>query len=286
MVFLLVYRLVNLTKGFQVVFWMNMISLHIRPLSGEFMRITKETVPIDDVIGRYEASLTGCHLKCRATIGCARYGSENMDMTGPITWCYLLKDGDDLLKGDGEVLQLYVVEKDRTRYIPWMKVPVEKLAPKTSVKPTTAAIPEYIPLKDAKQNSTYLLNHCEGNKCTANKSLDGDLSTSSVTRSGGSSQWWSAVLVDVSRIERILVYVSSWAFNRRKFNRFKVETKRNTDEKWTVCKDEYKMEAPYYPHIVQCSSPTIAKYIRLSVAGGGTLYLREVKVWGVMIVSK
>ena len=63
---------------------------------------------------------------------------------------------------------------------------------------------------------------------------------------------------------------------------FQVETRRKVDESWEVCRGEYAMTEPLFPHVVQCDEPhaTIAKYIRISVAGHNHLYLLEVKVMG------
>ena len=84
-------------------------------------------------------------------------------------------------------------------------------------------------------------------------------------------------------IERILVTTTDYAFRMGKFRRFKVETRLTSSAPWTVCKGEYSIKGSYKPHVVKCNNPTIAKYIRLSVAGGPNLYLSEVIVEGVPV---
>ena len=84
----------------------------------------------------------------------------------------------------------------------------------------------------------------------------------------------------LAKIEKILCATTKYAIESGKFDRFKVETRITTSEPWKVCKGEYSIEGPWRHHEVKCNNPTIAKYIRLSVAGGVNLYLSNVEVVG------
>ena len=136
-----------------------------------------------------------------------------------------------------------------------------------------------IPLKNAEQSTTYTTDGCAGNLCTANKAIDGNLATQSVTRES-QLESWSAELEELSSITKILVYANSYALGAGKYSRFKVEVKTSQNAAWKVCKAEHAMQAPHDPNEVICEKPMIAKYVKLSVAGGPNLYLNEVKVLG------
>ena len=128
------------------------------------------------------------------------------------------------------------------------------------------------------QSSTHTADGCTGNVCTANNVIDGDLATQSVTRES-QLESWSAELKELSSITKILVYANSWALGAGKYSRFKVEVKSSQNAEWKVCKAEHAIQAPSIsPNVVGCDHPTIAKYVRLSVAGGVNLYLQEVEV--------
>ena len=89
------------------------------------------------------------------------------------------------------------------------------------------------------------------------------------------------------KIEEILVSTTKYAFESGKFRRFKVESRMTASEPWKgtwkVCKGEHSMTGSYSPHKVKCDTPTVAKYIRLSVTGGTNLYLTDVRVLGTVI---
>ena len=129
------------------------------------------------------------------------------------------------------------------------------------------------------QSTTYTTDSCAGNVCIANKAIDGDLATQSVTRES-QLESWSAELEELSSITKILVYANSWALGAGKYSRFKVEVKTSQNGAWKVCKAEHAMQAPHDPNVVVCDGgPMNAKYLRLSVASN-PLYLNEVKVFG------
>ena len=141
-------------------------------------------------------------------------------------------------------------------------------------------------LSDAIQSSTNTWYSCVGNKCTADRAIDGDLTTSSVTEASNKAnhvEWWSATLGNPSRIEKILVYGSEYAFGKGYYRHFTVKTRMKTSDSWKVCKGDYSIKGSYRPHEVKCNTPTIAKYIRLSVTGFASLYLQEVRVLGIPI---
>ena len=124
------------------------------------------------------------------------------------------------------------------------------------------------------------LYSCAPDKCPASAAIDGDMNTKSVTLEQ-QWVWWSAELTRTVIINEIHITTTKYAFESGKFNRFSVETgMTREDDGWTVCKGEYKMEGSYQPHVVECDTPTTAKYIRLSVRGGTNLYLTEVEVIG------
>ena len=140
----------------------------------------------------------------------------------------------------------------------------------------------FVALRNAAQSSTWFRKKCAGNKCKADSAIDGDISTGSVTQ-GSSFEWWSAELTNVTRIERILINANMYAFESGFYGRFKVETRMKTSEHWKTCKGEYSITGSIKPHEVQCDKPTIAKYLRLSIAGGSNLYLNDVRVVGVPV---
>ena len=117
-----------------------------------------------------------------------------------------------------------------------------------------------------------------GNVCTADKAIDGDYSTYSLTQSSKFS-WWSVVFGYTVEIEKILITASGYGIQSGYFDQFKVETKVTSEDPWRVCKGEHSI--PTNPHIVKCDNPTIAKYLRLSTSG--KCYLKEVHVVGTPI---
>ena len=144
----------------------------------------------------------------------------------------------------------------------------------------------FIPLRDAKQSTTYALYSCTLNKCSASKAIDGDILTRSSTNRVNDREWWSAKLDQTSNISKILVYVNDYGFSQGRFNQFSVDTGMSReDTEWRVCKGEYRMEKPYKPHVIECDSTTIAEFIRLSVRGS-SVWLNEVKVTGTVSVGE
>ena len=136
---------------------------------------------------------------------------------------------------------------------------------------------DLIPLQDAKQSSEYKNEGCAPDKCSASAAIDDNLNTEAITLRD-QWEWWSAQLSQRALIHKIYIYPHKNSLDRGYYNRFSVET--NDNGGWTVCKREHKMEYPYNPHILECETLRIAKYIRLSVRGGGALQLLEVKVFG------
>ena len=58
-----------------------------------------------------------------------------------------------------------------------------------------------------------------------------------------------------------------------------MSTKEQEGDDWKKCIEEQKMDTS--PHKVVCDKPTVAKYVKISVAGEDTpLYLAEVEVMG------
>ena len=58
-----------------------------------------------------------------------------------------------------------------------------------------------------------------------------------------------------------------------------MQTKEQSTDSWKNCISEQKM--PSNPYKVVCEEPTIAKYLKISVAGNNIpLYLKEVEVVG------
>ena len=136
---------------------------------------------------------------------------------------------------------------------------------------------EFFTLHDAEQSSTYNRYSCRNNKCIADKAIDNDITTKSLTKHGG---MWNAKISKVIKIDSILIFVTKYGFDQGYYSEFKVETRLDKNDKWVVCKGPYNMKEPIDPHVVQCDAPvTLAKYIRLS-SGKNSLRLYEVQVTG------
>ena len=138
-------------------------------------------------------------------------------------------------------------------------------------------VEELIGLSNAQQSSTLELYNCAGGKCTAEKAIDDNFISLSITRRGKPS-WWSAELENKVQIEIILVYIGAYSF--KYYNRFQVETGLQKDV-WEVCKGPYEVQRPLTPHYITCDKIKIAKYIRMSQMSE-MLALTEVKVVGII----
>ena len=115
-----------------------------------------------------------------------------------------------------------------------------------------------------------------GNMCSADKAIDGDSYTYSLTKSS-MFNWWSVTFGYTVKIEKILITTSRYALQQGYGNRFKVETKLANDEHWQVCKGEHSILTIH--HEVKCEKPTIASYLRLSASGARSrVYMSDVKV--------
>ena len=89
--------------------------------------------------------------------------------------------------------------------------------------------------------------------------------------------------MSTAEVEKILVTVFPWALGRGSFRHFMVATRTTNSEPWKLCRGYYSMEGSYNPHEITCHKPTIARYIKLSVAHGDGLYLNEVRVVGTAV---
>ena len=141
----------------------------------------------------------------------------------------------------------------------------------------------FVPLRNAQQSSNLTLYGCRGNKCTADRAIDNDQSTSAITRRS-SLAWWTAELTRAAKISMIIFSTSEFAFGEGNFKNFKVETRLSPLGPWKICKGEHAMQRPVFNHVVQCENPMSARYIRLSVRSenpstkGQGLTLNEVRV--------
>ena len=144
-----------------------------------------------------------------------------------------------------------------------------------------------IPLNNAKQSNEYRQYNCAPDKCPASAAVDGNIRTESVS-TNSNWEWWSIGFPQPVILYQIYVYTNLYAFSKGSFNRFKVEAGlTRDDDRWTVCKGEYEMEEPFQPHIVECDTSKIARYIRLSIGGDRpSLYLQEVKVIGTPYIGE
>ena len=136
-------------------------------------------------------------------------------------------------------------------------------------------------MHNATQSNTLVNGRCHGNKCTADKAIDGDKATYSYTKYWRDSASWSVELSSTVNIKKILFTTSDISLMKGYFNRFKVETRVISSEPWKICRGEYLVKGSPTLLIAQCQNETIAGHLRLSVSGMRVqLILGEVKVIG------
>ena len=120
-----------------------------------------------------------------------------------------------------------------------------------------------VPLRNAAQLGEFTDDICSPDKCSADKAIDGNILTESVTEASN-NPWWSVEFTEHSVIDRVFLHIGTHAHSGKEFRRFKVETRMKEDEKWSICKKEYSVEPPLDPHVVYCERPMEAKYMNLS----------------------
>merc|ERR1719230_2528284 len=93
-----------------------------------------------------------------------------------------------------------------------------------------------IPLINAKQSSTETRGNCAGaGKCAADKAIDGDATSISVTW-GSDFDWWSAQLSSRATIKEVIFTTIGYAFGKGWFNRLRVDTAESSNGPWKICK--------------------------------------------------
>ena len=137
-----------------------------------------------------------------------------------------------------------------------------------------------VPLGNAVQSSTHNRFNCVNNNCAADKAIDKDMSTYSLTLMATQNDWWSVELLVEAAIDQINAYLSQNDLRQGKFNQFQVTSRRSNTEDWSICKEKYSVTEPVNPHVLRCERPTIAKYLRLNVFGGNYLAIMELVVLG------
>ena len=132
-----------------------------------------------------------------------------------------------------------------------------------------------VPLTNPTQSTTYTWGTCTNDGCTAEKALDGDIDTGTLSTNDDGIAWWSARFTTTTVIDSIYVDLSH--YYHALGSQLKVETKMKWDDEWKVCKAAYILESTSNPHDMKCSEETTANFIRLSVTGDN-LRLNEVIV--------
>jgi len=127
--------------------------------------------------------------------------------------------------------------------------------------------------KPAHQSSTDV----DDEHFSADKAVDGDLLTFSGTKKDAVS-WWSVDLRKQAEIFKIECYLNTFAHSKGYYGNFTVETRSALHGKWKLCSKVENPVAPVYPYVVNCDEPTTARYVKISVEPGKSLYLQEVQV--------
>ena len=109
---------------------------------------------------------------------------------------------------------------------------------------------------------------------------DGDIMTVTVTSYSGTVNryWWYVDLQEVVNINRVIVYLSKYAFRRGYYKEIKVQTKKMESDVYSEC---HRIIVKNTENTILCDVPTQGRFVRVVglVKFGEPFYLTEVEVY-------